>query len=1043
MKSLASHLFFEKSAEALLLFEFRSVLHPFPNSFVSFFSECQLQDINASALNQLHYGDKSMVPDQFFDIYSAWDFLDSNTLFLHLQKQHQAYFECVRRKGRKEVQRLKGKISITEYEGKTYVLLFHKDTTAEHQEIFNLNKNIRQYSLAMEGNKDGVWTWDLITHDVFFSRKWKLMMGFQEDELEDSFDTFTNLLHPDYIEPVFSYLNSFLRGEQTSFEMEFRFRHKSGHYLWISSRAAYLSDQKGMPYLLAGSHTDITERKNFEERLESNGRLLNEAQKLSNMGAWEVDLETGKSKWSDQVYVIKEVDKHYQGDTEIDISFYEPSYQPMVRESINKAISEQLKFDFEAKIITALKNKKWVRVVGEPVVDNAGKVVKIVGMFQDITQRKKNEFAMIEAKMKAERANAAKSTFLANMSHEIRTPLNGVIGFAQLLSKTHLNEEQGQYVKTIKSSADHLLGLINDILDFSKIEAGKMKVQPEFVHLERFVDEVLDIVRLQAHRKGLELLFDWDEHFPYTMKIDGVRLKQVLVNLLSNAIKFTHKGRVTLTIKYIRTTNKNRSKFRFSVIDTGIGIEEKKLKQIIQPFLQGDNSTTRKFGGTGLGLTITHRLIEMMDSKLMLDSTRHVGSLFYFDIDCECQEKALPILPKDKIKQVLIIEPKTYTRNQVVKIIQALGLSYSLIKSTDQIKQMVLQNDDAYDLIIYNQLLRENEYGLFKDMISLSSKKSLFLELKSGQKSKAPHPTDKRILSLEKPVSPRLFTEFLAAALEQKSEDSLKVQPKEEVKIATILIAEDNATNMYLAKSIIKKAFPYAEIIPVVDGEQAVKAFKRYKPEIILMDIQMPKLNGIEAMKAIRKNQKDNYLMIALTAGNLKVEREEAIQAGADEYLLKPIDSEKLVDVISRYLSHRSTIERKTEEPTTASANTKRTYDKVLKELNFDQLLARMGNEEEFAQEILSIALADLKKKKEEISRHLAGEHLLELSKVVHAIVGMAKTACLDKLSYEAANAKLVVSDEDDVEAFRLIEDKTTETIYFLENELAEMKHRA
>jgi PAS domain S-box-containing protein len=427
----------------------------------------------------------------------------------------------------------------------------------------------------------------------------------------------------------------------------------------------------------------------------------------------------------------------------------------------------------------------WVEEFGDSILKN-GEIAFMEGILIDITEKKKNE-SIIKQKEFAEAANKAKSEFLANMSHEIRTPLNGIIGYTDLLMNSKLEGAQKQYMNTINQSANILLEVVNDILDFSKIESGKLELNIEKYCIDDIILQIKELINYQALSKNLEINYIFDENVPKYIWVDYIRLKQVLINLLTNAIKFTHRGRIELTIS-ASEIQKKQTLLRFSVKDTGIGIRKSNQKIIFQAFSQEDSSTTKKFGGTGLGLTISNQLLGLMGSKLQIESQLNVGSTFFFDINLKSSNKTK--LKKDKDEENIIFN----------------------------IPALTLENEE-----------------------------------------------------------PR------------------------------ILIVEDNKINMLLTKTLVQQIIPKSIIYESVDGEKALAKTLEINPDIILMDIQMPFINGYEATKKIRKiDHFKDTIIIALTAGTVMGEKEKCIEAGMNDYVSKPIVKKTLEFILEKWLKEKS-----------------------------------------------------------------------------------------------------------------------------------------
>jgi len=441
---------------------------------------------------------------------------------------------------------------------------------------------------------------------------------------------------------------------------------------------------------------DITETKKAQEELTYAKELLEETGKLARVGGWNLDLEINELKWTSMTKNIFEVDPKFEPDLESAINFY---YNEKSRKEIRQAIENSKKknesFELELPIETAKGHKKWVYVIGNPIFKSK-KCIKMHGSVQDITEKKRSDSRLLRAKKMAESANQAKSEFLANMSHEIRTPLNGIIGFSDLLLQSDLKKDQESYTKIVYQSANSLLEILNDILDLSKIEAGRMELNPDSMDIHKLASKCIDILRYQAESKKLSIRYIVGDDVPDYLILDELRVRQVLINLLGNAIKFTNKGEIELLIDKI-INNKKSEKIRFSVRDTGIGISKLNLKRIFQAFSQEDNSITRKYGGTGLGLTISNRILQLMNSKITVTSVTNEGSTFSFDLDCIEGEK--PQIQNDLVDSV--------SDHEVIPIhaINSEITPQSLSRKGESLKILVAEDNDTNRFLMKNILL--------------------------------------------------------------------------------------------------------------------------------------------------------------------------------------------------------------------------------------------------------------------------------------------------------------------------------------------------
>ncbi len=577
-----------------------------------------------------------------------------------------------------------------------YVIATGADITESRAIEDALKKSKERFELAVLGSSDGLWDWDRDNDVHFYSPRWKQMLGYEEDELDSGPDTFDSLVHPDDAARVEAALQAYLCGEADIYKAEYRMRHKSGQYRWHLVRGLGLKDETGQCYRLAGSDTDITDQKLAEAAIRRSEASLAEAQSLARIGSWEYDTETDEMSWSAETYRLLG---------------YEPSGGHPSSDAYNsrlhpddvadaKRVGKQVvetgePYDTDRRVILPDGTVRYLAVKGRSTRNAEGKVVKVTGTLQDVTERKLAEQELVEAREAALESARLKSEFLANMSHEIRTPLNGVIGMSELLSGTQLDEEQQSYTATIQESAENLLTILSDILDFSKMEAGRMHLETEAFELHGLVDELVKTHLPTATRKGLNLTAEVSSVLKSTYGGDRLRLKQMVSNLLDNALKFTEQGEVSLHVASVGNG------LRIQVSDTGIGIPAGRQETIFDSFTQADGSTTRRYGGTGIGLTIVRQLTALMGGKVGVESTVGKGSTFWLDLPLRAVEPKPKAVDTRKLQEplkVLLAGANDADRRLALKTLLHFGATVDLANTGFEALEMAL--DMRYDLAL-------------------------------------------------------------------------------------------------------------------------------------------------------------------------------------------------------------------------------------------------------------------------------------------------------------------------------------------------------
>ncbi len=622
----------------------------------------------------------------------------------------------------------------------------------------------------------------------------------------------------------------------------------------------------------------------------------------------------------------------------------------------------------------------------------------------DMTERLQLEAALQHSKDLAENSNRFKSQFLANMSHEIRTPMNAVIGMSHLALQTTLDKQQRDYIEKIKTSGQNLLTIINDILDFSKIEAGKLKIEKTDFLLDSVLDNLLSMIALQAEEKNLEIIFKRDINIVNALVGDPLRITQVLLNLAQNAIKFTDTGEISITAQ-LHKRRGNNLLIEFSVSDTGIGIEEDKLNDVLAPFIQEDSSTTRQYGGTGLGLSISQQLVKLMGGELTVKSKKGEGSTFSFILNMQAHKKATTLVDKSiAALNVLVIEDNHALTQVMIEMLTSFKFNVSTADSVELAYELLntknnRDSDKPFDLVMVDTHTNtQNNIDIayhIKHELPLKHRPLVMLISSYAQANIASTLKSYGLDGLLiKPTTPSTLFESINECFQTKPSEIKLYQPIPEKLSGKVLLVEDNQINQQVAKEMLEKLGLIVCIAK--DGEQAIERLKQTTFDLAFMDIQMPGIDGFETTRRIREELRNDYLpIIAMTAHAMTGDKERCLNAGMDDYISKPIDPEILSLKISQYLKSVDTSTIKNSRlPQTAEIN----WETDLPGINLQLGLSRSGGNVTLYLKLLQDFLDKYADTPEILKNYLDQGQKEEVYRLIHTLTGVSGTIGAEEL---------------------------------------------
>ncbi len=913
----------------------------------------------------------------------------------------------------------------------------------------------RRLQSILEGTHVGTWEWNVQTGQSIYNEQYVGMLGYTLAELEPlGYDTWSRLVHPDDLVASAQLMQEHLQGVRPGYDIEVRMQHKLGHWIWVLAKgklAQRLDD--GRPLWVYGTHMDITERKHAERALaQTSATLQNVLDSATAVGVVTLGLDHG-------IRVFNRGAENLLGYAAEDLAgqhsashFFDPAELGAMCDTLALVLGHVPQpAEVFARVVQTREEQEWTLVrkngtrfkaslIFSPMCDAQGALEGHLAVIYDISKQKEYESSLREAMRLAEQSSVAKSQFLANMSHEIRTPMNAILGMLQLLRNTVLNANQQDYTEKAVNAARSLLGLLNDILDFSKVEAGKMQLNPEPFALDNLLGDLSVILSSNLGAKPVDLVFDLDPALPRELIGDAMRLKQILINLGGNAVKFTERGEVVIRWTLL-SQSAERVRVAIAVVDTGIGIAPENQARIFSAFTQAEANTTRRFGGTGLGLVISTRLIRLMGGELQLSSQPGQGSSFSFTLDF----KALDLAPVLAGPAQSAVAPATAPLRTLLvdDNPQALATSAAMMRSLGWAVREAANGSTALDwlrkqlgepggpaaspvdaLFVDADMPGMDGWETLRNVRRLygSRKPPLLILLSRQSRDALAQRTDREQELLNGLMVKPLTVPMFARALQQAQSGSgvlaarVAASPKRLAGMRVLLV-EDNPINQQVAQELLQAQG--ARVALADNGALGLQALREAQPpfDVVLMDLQMPVMDGLSATRLLRADPRLHSLpVIAMTANAMQSDREACLAAGMNDHVGKPFDLKQLVQTLITHtgwvaeappLAPPSNLDLQTTQAARPGPAAQATPDGDAPPwpagIEVEQALARLGGDRKLLHSAMRAFLADARALPARLEQAQQARDGARLQRELHSFKGLSATVGAMALSAMAA----------------------------------------
>jgi len=761
---------------------------------------------------------------------------------------------------------------------------------------------LRRFEFATESANLGIWELDVTQGELVWDSKMFEIYGLHRSPGQNIYQLWRDSMHPDDKKGVESQIaNTGVDGNSSHFQsihLEYRIRRSEGDYVWVRDDAAVQrTDNK---VRLIGCTQDITASKNLTLSLQEALAHLEQARKVASIGLFRIDRSTGKSEWSSEVFDLLGLELQRRFTLDRLLRYVVPEQRAEIDQGYRSAVEQGTPYDAYLKITTQRGEERYLHLFIDSIAENSEADSTVYGVLLDVSEQKRVELDLLEARTQAESSNAAKSAFLANISHEIRTPMNGILGMLTMLQRRVTDEENSNLVSNAYQAADRLMAILNDVLDISRAEAGKLQLHSSAIEIDKLLQESVDIFASNAEQKGVELEVEVTHTVPYAIKVDSLRLSQIISNLVGNAIKFTETGgRVQVALRLDIASSENRLQIRVS--DSGIGMSPEELGRVFEEFSQADNSISKRYGGTGLGLAICKRLTDLMHGKITLESKEGQGTVALVSIPFDFVDQPTRTFLKQPVLNIDLISRASSHLTNLRAAFSAAGANLALFETLEEAGKQKRGSQDKSHLIIDSSLIDGPEGAIFnssyeaqRDNFKTYHSQTILLPVRvsSALRGRLSQSGAKLIHGDIPPIQMVGLITNSAPATAEVSNLTAKLAE------LTIISVDDVELNNKVIEGILGQQGCSVETY--LDAATAIERIKQGGVDLVLMDVHMPVMDGMEATAAIRTLPKSlQPIIVGLSASVLPEDRARGLDAGMDFYLNKPFQIKELLRIMN------------------------------------------------------------------------------------------------------------------------------------------------